>query len=103
MSLPNYPTAVPPAAKRFTLRDRLRMGLTLPAVARIVLEMREADPQGFAAQTPKEIAATVLGELQAANPEAFDDPQIDWDAVREWIEKIIAWILKVIEWIKIFI
>jgi len=86
--------------KALTLRQRLAMGLTLPKIAKVVLAMREADQ--LEGRSSREIALEVLGELQAANPAAFEDPEIDWDAVIAWIEKMVEFIMAIIEVIASF-
>ena len=45
----------------------------------------------------------VLGQLVTANPQAFADPRIDWDALIEIIEKFIPLLMMIIELISIIV
>lgn len=80
--------------KGLTLRQRRAMGLTYKNIKTIV-ERKQA------AGELKDIDACCLAveiaeELFDGNPQAFADPALDWDAILEFLEKLIPFILKII-------
>jgi len=91
----------PPAAesaklrRELTAKQRNELGLTLAAVRDAVRELRKSGEIDDRTST-SEVAAAVLGKLEAKDPKAFAAPGLDLDAILEWLEKVIPIIMKII-------
>ena len=87
--------------KRLRIREARRLGLTVRNIGPIVRKIR--DEPDFADKTHAEIAVEVAERLAEQNPDGFRDPNLDWDAIIEFIEKLLPLILKLIEIFSLFI
>ena len=73
-----------------TLRKRRQLGLTIGNILNILRSKDKAELEG-----PVDLLAIdVLAELVKSNPKGWDN--IDWDAVYEFVLKIIELILKIL-------
>lgn len=78
----------------FGIRQRREMGLTFGNVRKL-LEKMKADEE-LEGKTNAELAVEVLHNLVDGRPAAFNDPEIDWEKLLTFIEKLIPLILKLI-------
>lgn len=81
--------------KGLTLRQRREMGLTVRNV-RATLAKMQADGEITEDMDSNSVAVMVADKLLSDNPSAFQDPSLDWDAILEWLERLIPFILKII-------
>ena len=81
-----------------SLRQRKEMGATFFNLMRITAKL-QASGEITAEMTNAEASACVLNELLKDNPAAFQDPEIDWDALLAFIEKLMTMIMT---WIQMF-
>lgn len=98
---PSRGTAAVPATagvseKRLGLLERRKLGLTIGQLRPVVKQMIDEgrlDPENHSAA-----AAAVMDELASKNPSAWQDPMgaPDWDAILEFLEKLMPLILKLI-------
>jgi len=86
---------VPEPVKRLNLLERRRLGLTIRNVKPIV-ERLQAEGQITEETPPSTAAVMVFEELVSADPKAYADASIDWDAVLEFLEKLIPLIIAII-------
>ncbi len=78
----------------FGIRQRREMGLTIRNVKGLLDEMKaDGDLEG---KTNAELAVEVLDNLLDGKPSAFKDPEIDWDQLLAFIERLVSLILKLI-------
>lgn len=91
---PANPAHVIDASKRLTFKQRRALGLTFRNVRVKMTEMADAGELEGLSQS--EMAAEVLNRIVADNPQAFRDPAIDWDALLEFLERLIPIILQLI-------
>jgi hypothetical protein len=70
-------------------RDVVTLGKCLVAAKKLKKE-------GKLVGSRKDKAAAILNELVTADPQAFADPSIDWDAILAFIEKLLPLILTII-------
>ena len=80
--------------KGLTLRQRRAMGLTYKNIKTIVERKQVAGE--LADIDACCLAVEIADELFDGNPQAFADPALDWDAILEFLEKLIPFILKII-------
>lgn len=82
-------------SSKFTRRQRRDMGLTLVNLTRKAKQLKDA---GVITDDDdaRDVAIEIGDLLFADNPKAFADPQINWDDVLAFIEKLIPLILKII-------
>ena len=73
------------------------MGLTFGNILRIVRDMKTTGQIGAVDPGEAMIAVLVLDRLVGERPEAFRDAQIDWDALIEFLERLIPLILRIID------
>jgi hypothetical protein len=78
-----------------TWRERRKMGLTLRNVMRVTKELGKAGELEGVSQS--EVSAMVLDKIMGENPRAFNDPSIDFDALLDFIERLIPLIMRLIE------
>ena len=64
--------------RRDDIRYRREMGATIPNMLRIARDMKEDDPVGFKALSPKERANAVMEVLVKESPHALFDGDRDW-------------------------
>ena len=85
---------VPVAKKGLSRKQRKEMGVTFRNIRRVMADMQQAgELEGLSSA---EISAEVLNRLIGDNPQAFGDPSVDWDALLEFIEKLIEIIMRLI-------
>ena len=78
------------------IRKRRAMGLTFRGIGKATAAlMKSGEITGD--EDHSIIAAAVLAKIQGDNPEAFADPGVDWDALIEFIERLLPIILQIIE------
>lgn len=96
-NLANADGEMPSAAgqRRLTMRERRDLGITWANCFSKAKELYQAG-EITADMSRAEIAATVFSSIAADNPTAFADPQIDWDSILAFIEKILPLILQLI-------
>lgn len=76
-------------------RKRRKLGVTIRNLLRVTKELRAAgELEGL---DESEIAARVLEEIIQDNPAVFADPGFDFDAILEFIEKLLPLILRIID------
>ena len=76
-----------------TWRQRRKLGLTVRNVIRVTREMKKAgDLEGV---SQAELSAMILNQLMTENPKVYADPSLDWDALLDFIERLIPIILKI--------
>lgn len=80
----------------FGIRQRRAMGLTFKNVMGLLKEMNaDGDLED---KTMPELAVEVLHNLVDGQPAAFKDPEIDWDSLLAFLEKLIPLIVKILGW-----
>lgn len=93
---PNEVSA-PIGRRQLTIRDRMRLGLTIPQISGA---LRELKSEGSIDQSSSdaEIAALVVGKLSAKNTAAWNDSNmaINLEAIIAFIEALIPLIMKII-------
>lgn len=78
-----------------TPQQREAMGLTRANVRKVARQLRkEGRLKGL---SQREMAELILDVIAVDNPKAFAAPNIDWDALIAFIEKLLPLILKLIE------
>jgi hypothetical protein len=79
-----------------SIRDRRRMGVKFISILKAAKKITN-DPE-FEPTTRKELTERILEEIISKKlPQARrDDPEIDWDALLEFIEKLIPIILEIL-------
>lgn len=76
-----------------TWRQRRAMGITFRNIRRVLAEKKAAgELEGKDAAT---LSVEVANQLAGENPKAFADPSIDFDALLDFIERLIAFILRI--------
>lgn len=83
-------------ARDLTIRERREMGLTIPNILRATREMvREGL---LTRQTSQEdVRDLILERMVFENPKAYANPEVDWDAILAFIEKLLPIILAFIQ------
>lgn len=78
-----------------TFKQRRELGVTFGNIRRVLAEMQSKGeiPQGA---TAGDLAVMVAHQLVVENPQAASDPTLDWDALLEFIERLIPLILQII-------
>ena len=80
---------------RLGFLERRRLGLTIHELRPLVKTM--LDDGRISRDNPSAAAAEVMSELLESNPQWAENPKIDWDAVLEFLEKLIPLIIMLIE------
>jgi hypothetical protein len=80
-----------PEARGLTLRQRREIGLTLRNCIRVARGLNRDDELS---DDPDIAAGQIAVALAGENPQAFVG--VDWDAILEFIEKLIPLIMKII-------
>jgi hypothetical protein len=78
---------------RLTIKQRRSMGITIPSVIRQVIALNKANE--LSGKDSGLVAIAVCNGLVTDNPMAFSDPQLDWEAVMEWIEFIVKIVMAI--------
>lgn len=79
-----------------TRRQRRDMGLTFGNVRRVLSELQADESACFDDCCIEELAVMVAERVVTENPAAFQDPQLDWDAILAFIERLIPLIMTII-------
>ncbi len=89
------PVVKPEKRRALDRKTRRKLGLTIKNIRRATKALYKAgelEDMGRA-----EIAAAVLDKITGENPKVFADPTLDWDALLDFIERLIPIILRLIE------
>ena len=78
-----------------SIRQRRDMGLTIRNIRRVIAKGQESG-EITEDMTKAELSVYVANELLQDNPGAFQDPNLDWDALLEFIEKLLPLIMSII-------
>lgn len=76
-------------------RERKAMGLTFSNVRRITAELQKTG-EITEEMTRAEVSTIVANRIVSENPNAFQDPELDWDALLAWIEAIMELVMRLI-------
>jgi hypothetical protein len=81
--------------RTLTFRQRRDMGLTLVNLVRVT---RQLAAEGVVDKDtpPEELRDAILSRLAAESPEACADPTVDWDAVLQFLEKLLPFLLQIL-------
>jgi hypothetical protein len=80
-------------SRGLTFKQRREMGLTLANCLRTAKKLKQA---GVLSDDPDVASGQIAAELAGENPKAFADPSLDWDAILEFIEKLLPLIMPLI-------
>ncbi len=83
-----------PEARELKLRERIRLGLTIPNMVRKAKELRAAGT--LDTENPDIAAAQIAAAIAADNPKAYAEPGIDWEGILAFIERLLPLILQLI-------
>jgi hypothetical protein len=78
-----------------SLRDRRRLGLTIPKIARTLQDLQK-DGEIEQGMSQSEMAAAVLDRLSAEDPKMYGESSLDIDGILAFIERILPFILMLI-------
>jgi hypothetical protein len=78
-----------------SLRDRRRLGLTIPKIARTLQDLQK-DGEIEQGMSQSEMAAAVLDRLSAEDPKMYGESALDIDGILAFLERILPLILTLI-------
>ena len=77
-----------------SFRQRREMGLTFRNVRKVLKDLRETDSEEFETLSHEELAVIVTDTLVVENSSAFHNAALDWDAILDFLTRLISLILK---------
>ena len=89
------PVVKPERRSGLDRKARRKLGLTFKNIRRATKALYQAGE--LEDMSRSEIAAAVLDKITSENPKVYADPTLDWDALLDFIERLIPIILRLIE------